>query len=67
MRATKLYTTEAAARRAGVSGQTLVNLEMRKVIRPQRVEAPGREIRVFTDRDIERVIQHYARRRAAKK
>jgi DNA-binding transcriptional MerR regulator len=60
----KLYFIEAAARRAGTSGQTLIRLEEKEILQPKRAVGPGgREWRLYDDADIEKAIAYKARRK----
>ena len=58
----KLFTIAAAARELGISAQTLRWLESRSVVKPLRVrDTAAREIRAFSEADIQRVLEHYQR------
>ena len=57
-----LYSVAAAARELGISAQTLRWLESRKVVAPLRVkDTASRQVRVFSEADIQRVLAHYER------
>jgi hypothetical protein len=70
--AMKNYSTARVAAEVGVSKLTLVRwLLAGKIKEPRRVNQGGQEIRVWTDRDVERVREykadHYRKGRGRKK
>lgn len=59
--APQFYSIAAAAREIGIHPQTLRYLETRKVVTPLRVKGTFRQVRIFTEQDIQTVLTHYQR------
>lgn len=55
----ELFSCAAAAQECGVSAATLRYLERCGVVKPLRVNDTAHEVRVFTQADIQRVLEHY--------
>ena len=60
--APKFYSVAAAAQKCGVSDDTLRYLERCGIVKPLRFHEPTHVVRLFTDKDIQVILEHYRQR-----
>ena len=63
----RLYTVAGAARALGISDKTLERLVAQGVVTTLRADDTRRQVHIFTDADLQRVIAYYAAKGGARK